>query len=872
MNDHDNTPTTSLSEPPEDAYVQSTPSLLSPASPKPMHFPQPTKIPVLDNMMDVGWNQTEIHMNDPAMHNTEVRPDAWRDPNEQATDHDSPFSTGGEATQIDDPETAAHSEQTASNGLDDATASSVPFSNGNSHQANSRLQGDNAPPTSDAKPISASNPSDPAAASESAPTADASPLQTSEVENASQAQSTAIPTNAAPTDGLTAALSPSHAQSQAPVNVNDSSSQSAPSLGAAPAGLPPRPPPQENPLINQHYVHAQNLRDYHPHASHSAVQSHNRTNSSGHANAFTSPTQSHPNPGNAFQTQRSPLPGNASSVASHTSKQRSPGANTPIESRREYKLALGEPISTDDQAWDHETQRRYDHFLEEERRYVNEAQWDQFPAGSRLFVGNLSSEKVTKRDIYHVFHNYGDLAQVSIKQAYGFVQFLRPEDCARALSGEQGRQIRDKKIHLEVSKPQKAPRNQQNNNRRSRSPDQRNRNDRFQSGGRGGGGGGFNNRGGRDSRDGGGYRQQYRSPSPRGGYRDRRDDRYRTRSRSPPGGYNQRDRYTSRTSPPRRDDLDDDLPLPRRHPSDVPEVQLISVDALEKDFLNWVKDAFASRGVRVDTLIISPRLREDAVVRRQILEGVVAVSKLRRFNQDMSKIGLTIFKRRGGGQEVQFEEYDNLDPAVAVELVLREKAAAGPPPPPTTTTTARMGLGNAGGGYGYSQGGGPSPALQQQGYPPAGSYAGYPPQQPPSAYAQLPQSAGGFVPPGAYIQPQQSGYGQAPPYGAPPRPTPQNVNSNDLQGLLGILNPGSVPPQQQGGSPGGQYGYGGGAQQYPPPPQQQQQSGYAGGGQQGYGQAGPGAGMGMGGQQQGGGAPDMKDFLAKLQHFGERGR
>lgn len=41
---------------------------------------------------------------------------------------------------------------------------------------------------------------------------------------------------------------------------------------------------------------------------------------------------------------------------------------------------------------------------------------------------------------------YGELAQISIKQAYGFVQFLRTEDCMRALEVEQGTQIRDKRI------------------------------------------------------------------------------------------------------------------------------------------------------------------------------------------------------------------------------------------------------------------------------------------------------------------------------------------------------------------------------------------------------------------------------------------
>lgn len=53
---------------------------------------------------------------------------------------------------------------------------------------------------------------------------------------------------------------------------------------------------------------------------------------------------------------------------------------------------------------------------------------------------------MTKRDIFHVFHTYGKLAQISIKTAYGFVQFLRAEDCMQALEAEEGTQIRDKKI------------------------------------------------------------------------------------------------------------------------------------------------------------------------------------------------------------------------------------------------------------------------------------------------------------------------------------------------------------------------------------------------------------------------------------------
>jgi len=53
---------------------------------------------------------------------------------------------------------------------------------------------------------------------------------------------------------------------------------------------------------------------------------------------------------------------------------------------------------------------------------------------------------VTKRDLFHVFHKHGKLAQISIKQAYGFVQFLEAASCYEALNAEQGEIIRGRKI------------------------------------------------------------------------------------------------------------------------------------------------------------------------------------------------------------------------------------------------------------------------------------------------------------------------------------------------------------------------------------------------------------------------------------------
>lgn len=61
-------------------------------------------------------------------------------------------------------------------------------------------------------------------------------------------------------------------------------------------------------------------------------------------------------------------------------------------------------------------------------------------------TGNLPTEKVTKRDLFHIFHKHGKLAQISLKQAYGFVQFLEATSCYDALSKEQGASIRGRKI------------------------------------------------------------------------------------------------------------------------------------------------------------------------------------------------------------------------------------------------------------------------------------------------------------------------------------------------------------------------------------------------------------------------------------------
>lgn len=483
------------SEPPEEPEHRSEFSVLSPASPKPIHFPTPTNILVLENQMDVAYNQTEAHMSDPAMHNTEVRADFWRDPTEQndGEDHASPYSTGGEGTEAANAGGAAeaepapteqgtHSNETAARSA--AEPEPVQISNSTSHEANANLDsgavqeaqpsqaGDVVQPLSDpsvpAAEVSASEQAsyrtqNDASHVEQAQAVAAQPfngsldvqallntLQTAP--SASTAPDAAANANAAPpAEGITVAttLSPSN-QTQTPsqqvppgIDASDSSPTNASGLGVPPAsGLPPRPPPQEQPLIHPNYVHSQHIRDYHPHAANPAFQPHARTGSGGHGNVAD------PNSHNFVPPVHSPaisnvpglqLPGNGAAAAyspnaptfsgsAYASNGQPPGAgqtgqyapgtftnspstatghsgfgasptnmynmaayspatSTAIESRREYQLREGQVPRVEDRPWDAETQRKYDRFIEDERRYVSEGRWEQFPQGSRLFVG-----------------------------------------------------------------------------------------------------------------------------------------------------------------------------------------------------------------------------------------------------------------------------------------------------------------------------------------------------------------------------------------------------------------------------------------------------------------------------------------------------
>jgi nuclear polyadenylated RNA-binding protein 3 len=193
-------------------------------------------------------------------------------------------------------------------------------------------------------------------------------------------------------------------------------------------------------------------------------------------------------------------------------------------------------------------------------------------------------------------------------------------------------------------------------------------------------------------------------------------------------------------------------------------------------------------------MFLSPRLSLDAVIQRQAVEGVVAVSQLDLRAQNTSKISVRVYNRSAGVNNIRYDDYTGLEPKIAAELVLRDKQAAqAPPSNPYAPTPQQQ----------YSQ----PPQLPYQ-HPPPVQQA--PPQQSLAGLANLDN---------ATLQKLLAGLNPAQQQNVPAVAQNSQV---DIVGLLGMLNQQqqAATPQQQVPPPQPQYGV-------PPPQQQQQYGGYA---------------------------------------------
>ncbi|KOS17907.1 putative RNA-binding protein [Escovopsis weberi] len=482
---------------------------------------------------------------------------------------------------------------------------------------------------------------------------------------------------ARPVESSFGASDPSSAKSPVTAQASAASSSLPSTALPSPSSLPPRPPlPQ---TTSQSYA-----SQHHP---------------AGSSSKHSGDPAPHAAPGQSSFV----LPGAPGASAEATGKH---SAQASVSS---MNAASSAPDGTNDA----EYQRRWAQFMADERQYLSEARWDCFPEGSRIFIGNLSSDKVSKKDVFDLFHKFGRLAQISLKSAYGFVQYHTANEGWKALKTLEGTELKGRRIHLEISRMQEKPKKERNRssdrNRGSRESGRRadkhnreeNRSQRNHSPRR------KDHYGRNDSYTGGGERA--------GRYYD--SGRGRGRSRSP--DYKRGDRDYRRRSPSpygARSRHDAELEIPRRYGSDVPDVQIIMQPDVSRDFATWTEGAFKARGLKTAVMYLHPRMPKDQVIQRQAAEGVLAVVDLDLRSQSIGRIPIHLFDRSGGMHNVRFEQYVDLEPGTAAEIILRAKA------PPAVSY---------GQSYGYpvhQYGAQPGPAAA--GYPAMAQAGAYPPQQP----------------------------------------------------------------------------------------------------------------------------------------------
>ncbi|KAF7587005.1 hypothetical protein BBP40_007871 [Aspergillus hancockii] len=715
---------------------------LTPESPRPLHFAEPAKIPVLENQMDPVFNDTSTYEK-PESAFLHIDPSSqyghYAGPGEVKGNYGSVQAPGQfqPQTQIQGSYHHYGSFPVEDGSMSKNTASSSHASLPSDQSAyasmatatTSTIQGSEpnfflttAPPSDSATHIAHPFPDIPLSASHSTQSI---PIA-SEIDHAASSWAA----SSAPQDRLDTHNNP-HNTGEDGVDFQNLLDNLPPSSTAAPSapaiseavpladayadpqattdealqsslGLPPRPPPQAKPSIHPNYNPSDDIRSYHhlpPHAS-NAQPSYSPQQSNYQSNPALPPLAAAGAPGTSSGVSALPPPPVASFQQSTptTAETQTPSSPASNKSGRAERQQVRQSKSADeDTPWGPEVQKKYDEFLHNERVYVTEGLWDRFPAGSRLFVGNLPTERVTKRDLFHIFHKYGKLAQISIKQAYGFIQFLEAPACKQALDVEQGAVVRGRKTLKSRSR-----------------------------------------------------REIQGQVLPL----QKRPVHHHLGVRGPPNTAEAALRAVATQEPLVIDMIDltnlqefhlvisemnlliagvmtighlvhrplvasvqgtgtglaigllsgmidgndadrglpmrgiEDIEAPARGPGDTKVMRSYRyLDELQemcqRNFIFHVENAFRNRGLRVDVLVLGPRIPLNAAVQRQINEGVLAVVRLARPNQFSRKIPLQVFDRSGGADNVRFNEYPDVDTNIAAEIVFHAQSVQrGAPPTP----------------------------------------------------------------------------------------------------------------------------------------------------------------------------------------------
>lgn len=322
--------------PPQEA-VYTTRSNLSPASPRPQNVPSPANIPILELSMDPNFHESS--------HNNGTSTPAAQHLPPPAAHHQGVAGQGaggelGMQMQAHDNSTAAASASIHNYSAQHQQSRAASSSDATHHQTST--------PGQDTSYSAYPFAHDHAYAVQHAP---------------AQAAATSVDVQAL-LDSLTpAALNASAGQYAVPQMSPQSALAAA--MPSAPS-LPARPPAQEHPSAHANYNPANDIRSFHPHSQ-------------------QSPTTQQP--GGNGQVQHLNVP-----AQSYGAMQQG-GAQSPTAlggGQKRNQAQRSETPDDEDIRWPPEVNKRYEEFLDQERKFVTEGQWDQFPMGSRLFIGRAA--------------------------------------------------------------------------------------------------------------------------------------------------------------------------------------------------------------------------------------------------------------------------------------------------------------------------------------------------------------------------------------------------------------------------------------------------------------------------------------------------
>lgn len=402
------------SSPPEAPHYNG--NTLSPASPKPIHVPEPQNIPVLQNQIDPIFNLVATHMEVPKI--------------PQQASGTEPLGGSSNPDHIaEDARTAENGGQTLSEHLDSHMNGSLQHEEPNSESSDFLMQQPSAsvgPPehssavaqsnlVSFAQNQSSDQP-EPANAHSAAqdsqdegPNAGVEADATTTTGEAQQGPQNTMQDSGeeltvdtgniqALLDNLIASASsstpvdkniaPVHAPvpSTVPQTSSPSSAQTPISAFPTPAGLPPRPPPQDEPAIHPNYAPGQSIRSYHNPSASAAAS----TPSAQSLNSYN-PAQALP-PSHAVGTNGMPPPPTATFQQPPQTQQSRASPSQQPHAEDTQTIEAQAPVASEIQApspFGADRDKAYQEFLREEAVYVAEGTWDRFPQGSRLFVGAL---------------------------------------------------------------------------------------------------------------------------------------------------------------------------------------------------------------------------------------------------------------------------------------------------------------------------------------------------------------------------------------------------------------------------------------------------------------------------------------------------